>query len=202
MTAEALPEAQRIEGSGSAGDMAMQRTPSAAREVQSYSWSRERPRTAPFLSRAAAFSIDLVILAVLTYVVWRLAYIVGLAPQSGFLGDYGFLVVAELPLGLAYFTVLEGLLARTPGKIFMGLRVTNLRERGASPTIMQSLVRNLLRFVWMTPVGPIFILLDLGLFASTEMDQRLGDLAGGTLVVPEGRPAGAAAGTAATRVLP
>lgn len=71
---------------------------------------------------------------------------------------------------------------RTPGKRWTGLRV--VRRSGAPVTFLTSAVRNVLRLVDFLPtlygVGVIAIL------ASTH-NQRLGDLAAGTLVVREGR---------------
>jgi hypothetical protein len=67
---------------------------------------------------------------------------------------------------------------RTPGKQLTGLRV--VREGGAPVRFLTSAVRNLLRLVDILPtaylVGMISIL-------ATARNQRLGDLAAGTLVV-------------------
>lgn len=91
---------------------------------------------------------------------------------------------------------------RTPGKRWNGLRV--LMADGQPVTFGPSAVRNLLRIIdiWATAmtVGAISIIV-------TRRNQRLGDLAGGTIVVRERRAAavrfnrnasGAAASTATT----
>ena len=74
---------------------------------------------------------------------------------------------------------------RTPGKRAMGLRV--IQTEGQPARLAAILLRNLLRPVDMVAIGPILILL-------TNRRQRLGDLAGGTLVVrqPRARMPGAA----------
>lgn len=154
-----------------------------------YSWAKpEPPATAPLAARAAAFGVDLVLVAGATFVAWKAAGITGFLPEAGFLGDYGFLLVAELPIGLLYFSLLEGFGGRTVGKMMTGVRVLDFDPKDPSrepspPSPFQALLRNLLRFLWVTPVGPIFILVDLWLVWTGEMDQRLGDLAAGTIVV-------------------
>jgi uncharacterized RDD family membrane protein YckC len=156
----------------------------ATGEKRTYSWIRPRPQTGSLTARALAFAIDLLIVALLTALVWKIADALGVLPHGGFLEAYGFLVVAELPVGLAYFTFCEHFTGRTPGKTFLALQVARL-DGARQPSFLNILVRNLLRFVWMTPVGPVFIALDLALLSLTEMEQRLGDLAAGTVVVLE-----------------
>jgi uncharacterized RDD family membrane protein YckC len=118
-------------------------------------------------------------------------------------------LLLALPIFLAYFTVLEGLWGRTLGKAAMGVRVARLD--GGRVTLYESFVRNLLRLLWgpnlpsvallivgnlvllglgqdlivdvLAIVALAFLLVDLWLLQSTEMEQRLGDLAAGTIVV-------------------
>jgi uncharacterized RDD family membrane protein YckC len=66
----------------------------------------------------------------------------------------------------------------TPGKAACGLRVVSLG--GAAPTLRALLVRNLLRLVDALPVG--YLAGGVSMLAS-DMTQRLGDRAAGTLVV-------------------
>jgi uncharacterized RDD family membrane protein YckC len=67
---------------------------------------------------------------------------------------------------------------RTPGKRITHLRV--VRERGTPVDLPASAIRNLLRLIdWL----PGAYLLGLASILLTERNQRLGDLAGGTLVV-------------------
>ena len=71
---------------------------------------------------------------------------------------------------------------RTPGKALSGLRV--VRESGAPVTFGTSAVRNVLRIVDIIPGN---YLVGMGSILATRRNQRLGDLAAGTLVVREAR---------------
>ena len=121
-------------------------------------------------------------------------------------------LLLALPIFLGYFTLAEGLWGRTLGKAAIGLRVVRLD--GARATMYESFVRNLLRLLWgpslpsvfllvignlvllslgqdlildvLAVVALAFLLVDLWLLQSTEMEQRLGDLAAGTIVVDSG----------------
>lgn len=82
---------------------------------------------------------------------------------------------------LGYFVICEMCFGgRTVGKMLLGLRV--IRVGGGPVGFWSSLLRNVLRFVDFLPsvylVGCILIL-------TTERNQRLGDLAGSTLVIRE-----------------
>lgn len=120
-------------------------------------------------------------------------------------------VLLAIPLFLLYFTLLEGLWGRTVGKAAMGLRV--LRLDGQRARMFDSFVRNLVRLLWgpalpsivllvtgnlwlllqgqapivdaLALVAGAFLAVDLWLLHSTEMEQRLGDVAAGTVVVTE-----------------
>ena len=69
---------------------------------------------------------------------------------------------------------------RTPGKRWNGLRV--VKAGGGPVTFMTSAVRNLLRLV---DILPGFYLIGMVTILATEKNQRLGDLAAGTIVVRE-----------------
>lgn len=118
-------------------------------------------------------------------------------------------LLLALPLFLFYFTLLEGFWGRTLGKAALGLRVVSLD--GEPVTVYESFVRNLLRLLWgpslpsiallllgnlvlvalgrdlivdvLALVALAFLAVDLWLLQTTEMEQRLGDLAAGTIVV-------------------
>lgn len=101
---------------------------------------------------------------------------------GGFL--VGILIIAAFAVFWGYDVAFETLASgRTPGKRAAGLRVVRL---GGEPVgFLASAVRNLLRIVDMQPgflyaVGAVTILF-------TRRNQRLGDLAAGTLVVRERR---------------
>jgi uncharacterized RDD family membrane protein YckC len=143
-------------------------------------------------SRFIASVIDLALQLALV----GLAALVTLALVGGGVSTalFAIAVFAAVYLYNLLFEVLAS--GRTPGKRATHLRV--VRERGTPVDLPASAIRNLLRFVDFLPsaylVGLISILL-------TRRNQRLGDLAAGTLVIRDGaaRPAGhAEANSAAT----
>jgi uncharacterized RDD family membrane protein YckC len=93
------------------------------------------------------------------------------------------LLVALFLVQFAYDVVFETLASgRTPGKRWMGLRVVRL---GGSPVgFVASAIRNLLRIV---DALPAFYLVGILAVMFTKNNQRLGDLAAGTVVVRERR---------------
>lgn len=74
-----------------------------------------------------------------------------------------------------YFILLEWLVGGTIGKMIFGLKVTN--EAGQKISLMQSIIRNLLRLI-----DGIFFL-GLILIATNDKKQRLGDKVAHTLVI-------------------
>jgi uncharacterized RDD family membrane protein YckC len=131
-------------------------------------------------SRFAATLLDVVV---------QLGAIFALAIVLGPLGDNGYVLAAYLVavflILFAYDIVLETWnRGRSVGKLAAGLRV--VRIGGEAEGFLTAAVRNFLRIVDFLPafyvVGVIAIL-------STRRNQRLGDLAAGTLVVRERRPA-------------
>ncbi|MFA5862714.1 MAG: RDD family protein [Candidatus Thermoplasmatota archaeon] len=158
-----------------------------------YSWQRvQPPRTASVTKRTMAFGADAVIVFGLAWLLTFVLAALGVlsVPDIKVLGQNNraagllwLVSIFELPILLAYFTVLEGFGGRTPGKILLTLRVANIDK---SPTdVFHAFLRNLLRLLWVTPFGPAFILLDWWSLAATELDQRMGDLAAGTVVLDE-----------------
>jgi uncharacterized RDD family membrane protein YckC len=92
-----------------------------------------------------------------------------------------FVIAIPFVLQWGYFTLFEAFWnGQTPGKRMMKLRV--ISQTGRAITFFESLIRNFLRFVDSLPgvyaVGAISIV-------ATRRQQRLGDLAAGTLVVHE-----------------
>lgn len=157
-----------------------------------YHWNRGPPRTAGLGRRAVSFGLDAVAVFVLA---WLLTFVAAAAgalsvPDVELLGESNraagllwIVSIFELPLLLAYFTLFEGFGGRTPGKMLLGLRVARLE--GSPTDLFHSFLRNLLRLLWVTPFGPAFVILDLWSLGSTELDQRMGDLAAGTVVLDE-----------------
>ncbi|PHN46971.1 RDD family protein [Pseudomonas syringae] len=134
-------------------------------------------RPAGLVSRALAFGIDFAIRAALLGVFFVLLHLfdklgMGLAALVFFLVNWWYMVLFEV--------LNQG---RTPGKRLLGLRVVH--DDGTPIDWSSSLIRNLLRFVDMLPLG-------YGLGAITCLNhplfKRLGDLAAGTLVIYSDRP--------------
>ena len=79
---------------------------------------------------------------------------------------------------LGYYLVSEGVTGLTLGKWLMGLRVVKLNGEPYDPRAV--LLRNIIRIV---DILPFLYLVGLISVAVSRKDQRLGDLAAGTLVV-------------------
>ncbi|RRV06679.1 RDD family protein [Pseudomonas sp. v388] len=134
-------------------------------------------RPAGLVPRALAFAIDFGIRALATGVLLLLFSLfdnlgLGLAAIAMFILNWWYMVLFEV--------LNQG---RTPGKRFMGLRVTH--DDGTPVGWACSLTRNLLRFVDMLPFG-------YGVGAISCLNhtafKRLGDLAAGTLVIHDDLP--------------
>ncbi len=148
-------------------------------------------RLAGIGSRGTAFLVDLALQAVALLVA-------GLVGGAG-LGAAFFAIAAFLIL-LGYPIVAEAFAGgRTIGKAL--LRVAVVRVDGTPISFLDSVVRNILRFVDALP-GTYFV--GMAAVLVTARNQRLGDLAAGTIVVHRGalstgagsRPGGRAAGVA------
>lgn len=134
------------------------------------------------LVRARAFAVDLALRAALS-----LSGLLVLG-QLGELG-LGLGLILLFLLNWWYMVLFEVFnQGRSPGKQLFGLRVVHVD--GTPVGWGAALLRNLLRFVDMLPLGYC-----CGLLASlaNRRFQRLGDLAAGTLVIHQQRPANAPA---------
>ncbi len=101
-------------------------------------------------------------------------------------------LLATLVLMVVYFTLMEGTLGATVGKMVMGIRV--VQEDGSKCTWQGAIVRNLVRVVeWFTGY-----LLSAILVWSSKTRQRLGDRAGNTVVIRKGSNAGIGTGMGGT----
>jgi uncharacterized RDD family membrane protein YckC len=139
-------------------------------------------------SRFIAGTLDLTVQLALI----GLAAIVGFAVVGGGVGVALFAMGSFVALFL--YDILFELLAsgRTPGKRITHLRV--VREQGTPVDLPASAIRNLLRLIDLLPAAYLVGLLTILL---TKQNQRLGDLAAGTLVIrdapqPKGKLAQAA----------
>jgi uncharacterized RDD family membrane protein YckC len=131
--------------------------------------------------------------------------LVDLAIQLALVGSFALLFLLAFDsfggggLGAAVFAVLSFLLfagydivfevfasGRTPGKRLNGLRV--VRSDGSPVGFLTSAVRNVMRLI---DILPTFYLVGIVSVLATARNQRLGDLAAGTLVVRERLGAGA-----------
>lgn len=135
--------------------------------------------TASLIERALAFGIDLGL-------VLALATLLGeLAPQlleRAELEPKGRLALVAwfLVLLLSYFVGFEIALARTPGKLALGLEVQD--EAGGRPSAAALVYRNLFRVELLLPPGTLIPLLTLVLMLTTPLKQRPGDLVARTVV--------------------
>jgi len=134
-------------------------------------------RPAGVIPRALAFTLDLLIRGALLLVLGLVLILLGN------LGS-GLLLIVLFLVNWWYMVLFEVLnQGRSPGKQMLGLRVVH--DDGTPVGWGASLLRNLLRFVDMLPLGYC-----CGLLSSLSHPsfKRLGDLAAGTLVVYRDEP--------------
>jgi uncharacterized RDD family membrane protein YckC len=127
-----------------------------------------------FVSALVDFAIQLVLVVAVT----------GIAAATGAFGS-GFGVAFAFIAGFLVFAAYDVLFevfasGRTPGKRLNGLRVVRLD--GSPVAFFTSAIRNVLRLVDILPGA---YLVGIAAILVTRRNQRLGDLAGGTLVVRE-----------------
>lgn len=129
-------------------------------------------------SRFVAQLVDSAVVVVLALAAVVAAVLVGDGPTAMLIG--GGLVFF---LQIGYFAAWEALWhGQTPGKRAVGLRV--LRADGSPVTATEALLRNILRLVDLLPVLGLVGIVSI---LATRRDQRIGDLAAGTVVVHERR---------------
>ncbi|MGC9961004.1 MAG: RDD family protein [Acidimicrobiales bacterium] len=132
-------------------------------------------------SRFAAYAVDVLlqVVALILYLV-VVSHIVGSgASETAQLISAGATVTFILLDFVGYFIVCEMLFnGRSPGKRLTGLRV--VRVGGQPVGFLASALRNVLRLVDFLPT---FNILGSLLILSTTRNQRLGDLAAGTIVI-------------------
>jgi uncharacterized RDD family membrane protein YckC len=134
-------------------------------------------------SRFAAYAIDFVIQLVALFCFFQvLNYLAGPNPdETSSLRADGAAALFVLVDFMGYFVIAEMLShGRSPGKQLAGLRVVLV---GGQPVgFLGSLLRNVLRIVDFLPIVNV---LGSVLILSTSRNQRLGDLAAGTVVIRE-----------------
>jgi uncharacterized RDD family membrane protein YckC len=141
----------------------------------------------------AAFVDGLIITATLVVLLIAISILGGLADQSS--DDLYFLIVgigalASFVLLIGYYLVFESLNGgRTPGKAAFGIRVIKVDGRPLGFGAVA--IRNLVRLVDFLPA---FYAVGLIAMVSNKRNQRLGDMAAGTVVIRD-RKVGAAPAT-------
>lgn len=93
------------------------------------------------------------------------------------LGSMSVITVLSVVIFFLYFIVLEGKYGQTGGKRLLSLTVVH--DDGSPCTMTSSAIRNVLRVI----DGFAAYLLGLVVILLTDRNQRIGDLAGGTVVV-------------------
>lgn len=128
-------------------------------------------------SRALAKALDLVVLAVLAYVIlFLIAGVVAFLPQAQVVAA----IVSATTLLVGYPVLLETIGGKTVGKYALGLRVVT--TDGAPIRFRHAAIRGLLGIAELfATLGAIAVLSAL----CTRNVQRFGDLAAGTLVIHE-----------------
>jgi uncharacterized RDD family membrane protein YckC len=131
-------------------------------------------------SRGAAYLIDFVVQTVVDIAVYLALRATVSTETSSFVAT-GIYALVYFVVTFGYFVMFEMLdSGRSLGKRAIGIKVTRLD--GSGETFRASLVRNLLRVLY---VFPLFYLVDGALIIGTRRNQRLGDFLAGTLVIRE-----------------
>jgi uncharacterized RDD family membrane protein YckC len=129
--------------------------------------------------RVLAIIVDSILFSVLF---WVMSMLFGSSSAQG--GQVnatltGLPFVLYLVIVFAYFTLMEGYLGQTVGKMLLGIRVIR-EDNGGVPGIKTAALRTVLRLIDALPfaylVGFIAVLI-------SAKNQRLGDMAANTLVV-------------------
>ncbi|MBI3854666.1 MAG: RDD family protein [Planctomycetes bacterium] len=136
------------------------------------------PPVAGILPRAMAYVLDLVLLFPAFLAAAGL-----LAVSLDDMDDPHYLTLMAVIAGveMAYHFVMEWALGWTLGKKILGLRVTEMN--GSRLTFRGALIRNLARLL--DAQVPFGMILGLALMIKTKRRQRLGDVAGRTMVIQE-----------------
>lgn len=124
--------------------------------------------------RIAAAIIDIIVVAILLVIFGGI-----IGGLIGVLLD-SFLIISVISalIPILYFIILEGKYGQTAGKRLLNIAVVH--EDGSPCTMSSSAIRNVLRIIDQLPA---FYILGLVVMLLTDRTQRVGDLAGGTVVV-------------------
>jgi uncharacterized RDD family membrane protein YckC len=128
--------------------------------------------------RILATIVDAIVFSV---IFWVLALLFGSTSAEGgsvafSLGGLGSLIY--LVVIFAYYTLLEGYLGQTLGKMLLGIKVVR-EDNGGVPGLGAAAIRTVLRII----DGILFYLVAFISVLATQKNRRLGDMAANTLVV-------------------
>jgi uncharacterized RDD family membrane protein YckC len=128
--------------------------------------------------RILATIVDAIVFSV---IFWVLALLFGSTSAEGgsvafSLGSLGSLIY--LVVIFAYYTLLEGYLGQTLGKMLLGIKVVR-EDNGGVPGLGAAAIRTVLRIIG----GILFYLVAFISVLATQKNRRLGDMAANTLVV-------------------
>jgi uncharacterized RDD family membrane protein YckC len=128
--------------------------------------------------RILATIVDTIVFSV---IFWVLALLFGSTSAEGgsvafSLGGLGSLIC--LVVIFAYYTLLEGYLGQTLGKMLLGIKVVR-EDNGGVPGLGAAAIRTVLRII----DGILFYLVAFISVLATQKNRRLGDMAANTLVV-------------------
>jgi uncharacterized RDD family membrane protein YckC len=158
-------------------------------EIETPEHIRFRHQVAGPATRGLAYLIDLVIRAVVVFVLGLVASIAGLTAGASLeTASSGIILLVVFVVEWAYYVFFETIWSgRTPGKRALSLRVVNA---GGHPLgFYDSVLRNLVRAADFLPFAYAIGLVVMG---RDRGFRRLGDLAAGSIVISEGRSAVAA----------
>jgi uncharacterized RDD family membrane protein YckC len=131
-------------------------------------------------TRAAAYMLDLMVMMLLIQIginlIMAIVFALPIADSRWGAALGGMITFAAYN---GYFMIFEWVMnGQTPGKRVLGIRV--VKQGGYALSILDTLLRNLMRFV---DFLPMFYGVGLVSLLATSRSQRLGDLVAGTLVV-------------------
>lgn len=119
--------------------------------------------------RIAAAIIDLILANIIGGIIGGIV--------GGLLGSLDLIAIVSTLVVFAYFIGLEGKYGQTAGKRLLSIAVVH--ENGSPCTMSSSAIRNVLRII----DGFAVYLVGLVVILLTDRNQRIGDIAGGTVVV-------------------
>lgn len=140
-------------------------------------------------SRTGAGFVDSLIISVALVILIIGASMLGIIAEDGsfefLLLIFGLVAIGSLVLTFGYYLLFETLNGgRTPGKAGFGIRV--IRMDGAPLGFGPVTIRNLLRFI---DILPGFYAVGIIAIITSNRNQRLGDLAAGTVVIRDQKAA-------------